>query len=175
MKILIIHPQDITTDFLCEVYKDLDCTVIRSKSIGSGALRRAIKEHDRIICLGHGDPQGLLRDYIFQISYLITSKYVQLLRQKECVCIWCYADVFVKKYNIKGFCSGMIISEPQEALECNVPFNIGDVEKSNKKFAFALKKVVSLPISNMKEIFHQHYVPDSSIEYFNNENIFYEK
>jgi len=172
MKTLVIHPADSTTDFLCEVYKDLDCTVIRSKTIGSGNLRRAIKDHNKIIFLGHGDPNGLLRDYVFQISYLINSKYVQLLREKECVYVWCYADQFVKKYEIKGFCSGMIISEPDEALACCVPFCLNDIEKSNKKFALALKNVVSLPISEMKDTFHLHYVPESNVEHFNNENIF---
>ena len=173
MKTLIIHPKDYTTDFLCESYKDLDCTIIRSKIIGSGNLRRAIKDHDKIIFLGHGDTNGLLRDYVFQISYLINSKYVQLLREKECVYVWCYADQFVRKYGLKGFATGMVISEINLSIDCCVLFKNNEVEKSNEKFAKSLARALQTPlISEMKNIFHSEYLPESNVEEFNNNNIF---
>jgi hypothetical protein len=47
------------------------------------------------------------------------SNYVYLLRDKIGVYIWCNANVFAEKYGLKGFYTGMIISEYEEALyEC---------------------------------------------------------
>ena len=53
MKTLVIHPKDLTTDFLCEIYANTDYTVI-SRHPGNSKLKELIKSHDRIVMLGHG-------------------------------------------------------------------------------------------------------------------------
>ena len=110
MKTLVIHPKDTTTDFLSLIYEDKDWTVI-TDNISKSALKRQIKAHDRIVMLGHGMETGLIG---FN-RLVIDSNLVYLLREKHCVCIWCNADKFVLKYGLKGFYTGMIISEVQEA------------------------------------------------------------
>ena len=52
MQTLVIHPADITTDFLNMIYQKLDCTIITGR-ISKSKLKRTIKQHDRIIMLGH--------------------------------------------------------------------------------------------------------------------------
>lgn len=172
MKILVIHLFDHTTNFLSCIYADWDCTVIRSKTTTKKAIRYAIHAHDLIVMLGHGDEKGLLRDYHTRPSYLIDSQFVFLLRQKQCVCVWCNADVFVKKYDLHGFTTGMIISEADEALYCCIPFESTDIELSNRKFALALKVAFDYKLEDQKKIFHHLYSPSTPVEEFNNENIY---
>lgn len=169
MKTLVIHPKDPTTDFLSEIYSDKGWTVINS-NVSKKILKEQIKAHDRIVMLGHGSNKGL-----FGFNRLvIDSNLVYLLREKKCVCIWCNADEFVNKYELKGFYTGMIISEYEEAIECNVPTTIDCVNQSNKDFAFAiknsidcddmLKKVIELYRSKTSLI---EAVDMHSVHYFN--------
>ena len=124
MKTLVIHPKDLTTDFLESIYKNMDCTIINTE-ISKSKLKQSIKLHDRIIMLGHGDAYGL---YGYG-HYVIDSKLVYLLRDKECVAIWCNADRFFTKYSLTGIYSGMIISEYDEAIMfCLQDFSNKDIE-----------------------------------------------
>lgn len=59
MKTLVIHPKDITTDFLSDIYSDKDWTVINI-NVSKSFLKKQIKEHDRIVMLGHGTGEGLV-------------------------------------------------------------------------------------------------------------------
>ena len=58
MKTLVIHPEDKSTDFLNPIYYGRDWTVITEGT--KDEVRWAIDEHDHIIMMGHGTPQGLL-------------------------------------------------------------------------------------------------------------------
>ena len=165
---LIIHPFDVTTDFLQSVYQGLDCEIIRA-NVGKGKIRAAIRRHEKIVFLGHGCELGL-----FGFGRLfIDSSFVQFLRGKECVYVWCNAHVFVEKYGLSGFYTGMIISELQEAIMCCVPFESGDeVRESNKEFADALRLGIEKPAETMKKLFFQEYLVKSHIGDFNRTNIF---
>lgn len=81
---LVIHPKDQTTDFLSEIYLDKNWTVINTNT-SKKFLKEQILTHDRIVMLGHGTEKGLLG----YDRYIIDSTLVYLLREKECVCIWC--------------------------------------------------------------------------------------
>lgn len=59
MKTLVIHPKDRTTDFLKPIYHGRDWTVITGGCTKED-VAKAIDEHDHIIMMGHGTPQGLL-------------------------------------------------------------------------------------------------------------------
>ena len=137
MKTLVIHPKDVTTDFLSEIYLDKDRTVI-NENVSKKHLKKSIKEHDRIVMLGHGTPHGLLG---FK-HFVIDSTYVQLLRDKICVCVWCNADVFVKKYGLNGLYTGMIISEVDEAHYNGIDTTHEFIDDSNKLFAKSIKESI---------------------------------
>ena len=167
MKTLVIHPKDSTTDFLSEIYREKDWTIINT-NISKKVLKEQIKTHDRIVMLGHGTEKGLLG---FN-KFVIDSTWVYLLREKICVCIWCNADVFVKKYGLKGFYTGMIISEYEEAIMYCVPTNSHWIAESNTDFALAIKN--SIDEENMLEKAKLLYEGNSAVVEFNRSNLYYE-
>ena len=167
MKTLVIHPRDNSTDFLSEIYSDKDWTNITTNT-SKKLLKEQIKAHDRIVMLGHGTEKGLLG---FD-KFVIDSTWVYLLRKKICVCVWCNADVFVKKYELKGFYTGMIISEYEEAIMCCVPTNSHWIAESNTDFALAIKN--SIDEENMLEKTKLLYDGNSSVVEFNRNNLYYE-
>lgn len=167
MKTLVIHPKDSTTDFLSDIYLGKNWTVITT-NISNGLLKRLIKTHDRIVMLGHGTEKGLIGFNRF----IIDSKLVYLLRDKFCICIWCNADVFVKKYGIKGFYTGMIISEYEEAIMYCVKTDSISINESNNRFAYAIKS--SIDDKNMLVKAKSIYDFNSSVVEFNRNNLYYE-
>lgn len=175
MKTLVIHPKDPSTDFLSVIYKGKDWTVINSPQVSSRILKDAIKAHDRIIMLGHGTQDGLIaftNREKFHYRYLIDSNWVQMLRQKDTVCIWCNADKFVEKYELKGFYTGMIISEYEEALMYSVSCMYVDIDVSNRAFAESIKEAIVQP--NMLEVAKSLYTTlNNSVIQFNKQNLYY--
>lgn len=179
MKTLVIHPHDSTTDFLSSIYEGADWTIIRRVNTSSGEISRQLKDHDRIICLGHGTEDGLISRVGGEIRFIISAKHIQILRQKELILIWCNADQFAKKYGLSGLITGMIISEPTEAQICCVPYTLTEINDSNKQFAFALKRGLDHrcsynPIKAYERIL-DIYSGISPIEWFNRNNIFFTK
>lgn len=141
MKTLVIHSDDPTTDFLCPVYEDIrNKTVIRTY-LGRKHFTDLCKSHDRIIFLGHGTEKGLMGPG----GFIMDSKFVWLLRDKPCVYIWCNADVFVKKYGLTGFYTGMIISEYVEAMYESVNCEYVEIDESNMLFTQAIRFGIEKP------------------------------
>lgn len=131
--ILVIHPQDPTTEFLSVIYSNINATVLRD-TISNSRLRKLLKEADRVIMLGHGTEQGM--GDLTKGRYIINSNVVNFLREKkDNIHIWCNADEFVKKYGLKGFTTGMFISEFEEAYIFGVDPNSEKINKSNNDFA----------------------------------------
>jgi hypothetical protein len=156
MKTLVIHPKDSSTDFLIPIYMNLksfpdfeDVTIIRGGS--KDEVDEQIKQHDRIIMMGHGSPQGLFAVGQFGMQGMIIGhSTVPLLENKECIFIWCNADKFVERYNLKGLYSGMFISEVSEAHYCGLPGTPQDVvTESNDYFAKELGKVAEKSLDEM--------------------------
>lgn len=59
-KTLVIHPQDKSTDFLKVIYAGRDDYTIVTGGKTTEEVNELIKQHDHIIMMGHGTPQGLL-------------------------------------------------------------------------------------------------------------------
>jgi hypothetical protein len=138
MKILIIHPDDPTTDFLQPIYSGISNRTVITKNLTRAELREAIQTHDQIMMMGHGSPSGLFSVGQFPNNmFVIDKSFVDLLSEKDNnVFIWCNADVFVKEHNLKGLFSGMFISEVHEAAFCGIPFiPQSTIDESNETFA----------------------------------------
>ena len=121
-------------------------------SVSQEDIEKEIREHDRIMMMGHGCPSGLFSMGLFPKSngLVISEKHVPLLKGKECVFIWCNADEFVKRYDLKGFYSGMFISEVGEAMYCGFPETKQfEVSTSNYGFANILGEHSNKSIENM--------------------------
>jgi hypothetical protein len=167
-KTLVIHPMDPSTAFLEVIYEEEDWKVIDDPRVSKKELKEEIKNHDRIIMLGHGTEQGLVDQ--LSLRAIIDSSLVYLLREKECVCIWCFADQFVKKYRLKGPYTGMIISEAAEALYEGVEYNDSDIFHSNTSFARAVRD--SIDQEDFVQSMLDRYDLNSDVCRYNRSNLF---
>ena len=158
MKQLFLHIKDPTTDFLSEIYRDVEGTVVRDGSLHYREVNELIQAHDRVIMMGHGSPAGLFGNDEFFISH----ENVNALKGKENIYIWCHASAFVQNYELKGFSTGMFISEVSEALYCGIenhPKLKQEVNKSNKMFAKEIRK----HILQSTESIHAHTTSSYSV------------
>jgi hypothetical protein len=142
MKTLVIHPQDSTTDFLKPIYQALPDTTVVTGGVFKDEIIDLILQHDRVMMLGHGTPSGLLAVGRFPGNpppwNIIDYTAVPFLRKTENVFIWCHANKFVERYNLKGLYSGMFISEVGEADYCEVEATQHQVDTSNYLFSYLL-------------------------------------
>ena len=154
MKTLIIHPSDPSTTFLDVVYESIPDKTVITGGVSKSDIRRLIEEHDRVMMMGHGSPGGLFAVGQFTESntnskwgptYIIDSTMVELLSEKtNSVFIWCNADRFVDLYKLKGFYSGMFISETGEASYCGLPGTPQEVvDESNYGFVNIIAKHIN--------------------------------
>ena len=103
---------------------------------------------------------------------MIGSEYVYLLREKQCVGIWCMADVFFNKYKLKGFYTGMIISEMEEAyMYCIHQASPKDVNESNTLFTNAITNSI-MSESMLTEAKAVYYSDTNPIISFNQDNLY---
>ena len=161
-KTLVIHPQDPTTDFLSAIYAGKGWTVI-TEPISNSKMRNVLTEYDRIVMLGHGTPYGLLGFGRFMIE----PNHVQFLRGKEVVAIWCHADQFVEKYGLKGFYTGMFISEEAEAVYEGVyGVSAAEIEQSNTSFAKAVSFHINKP-TMLQDVIRDYQNHDSAVVVYN--------
>jgi hypothetical protein len=150
-KSLIVHPKDPSTTFLDIVYKDIPNQTLITGGITKSDLKELIKEHDRVMMMGHGSPYGLFsvgqfkRDASGYAGLIIDEDMVSLLAEKEHnVYIWCWADQFVRNNDLKGFSSGMFISETGEAHHCGLPGTKQEVvDESNYGFVNIINKFIN--------------------------------
>ncbi len=156
MKTLIIHPEDWTTKFLDVVYAPIEDKTVITGGVTKQDVKKLIESHDRVMMLGHGSPHGLFACNRFPQSwgYVIDYTMVEALRKKQDnVFIWCNADIFVNFHDLKGFYSGMFISEVAEAEYCRVfGTNQNMVDESNHEFC----RMLSEHINNPTEIIHEN-------------------
>jgi hypothetical protein len=169
MKTLVIHPKDYTTRFLKVIYEDHPEWTVIDERVSKSELKRQIKDHERIVMLGHGTAYGL----IGWDGMAITSEYVYLLRDKVLFAVWCNCDGFFQRYGLKGFYTGMIISEMGEAWMCNIKTDESELEKQNWEFAEALKFAIDKP--NVLESAHSKFTGESELYQFNKKRMYYER
>jgi len=170
MKTLVIHPEDKSTDFLDVIYKGKDWTIEtrhKGPDYSKKEFIQQVKDHDRIIIMGHGYPGGLFMSHI-------NPEVVYLLREIECICIWCNADQFVNKYKLTGFYTGMFISEVGEANYFNINASQEQVDISNNMFSELVAQYVDEPSATLHQIIKDRYYTTCPIVKFNNDRLYYQ-
>lgn len=184
--VLLIHPDDRTTDFLKPTYSDLDATVL-TKPDEFFNLAETMKRHNRIIMMGHGSPNGLFMPTVKGVEedengelfeytdYSINHSYANILREKRTVCVWCNADRYVVPNDLHGFYTGMAISELCEADYCDVKgCNPKQLEESNTKFTMGLKESLKVDGPESVKIFKEiYYNPKNPIMVYNRKRLYY--
>lgn len=175
MTTLVIHPKDPTTDFLIPIYYNLkEYTVIRG-GVSKDTIRELINKHDRVLMMGHGSPSGLFSVGQFEDSGLIidSSMVEALSKKKDNLYIWCNADQFVERYELKGFYTGMFISEYSEAAYCGVPTRRGEVERSNDLFAQIVGRNINESVDALwKRVKRVYTLPSNEVSEYNNNRLY---
>lgn len=172
MKTLVIHPTDSSTDFLKLIYKDKnDWTIINDCLISKEELIKLINKHDRIIMLGHGTAYGLINPPLG--GYIIDDSYAQILRNKETISIWCNSDQYFRRNMIKGFHTGMIISETYEALYVlrKMPLSEEETLENMNAFAKIVGECIEESPFDMKSYILDKYDFNDDVTIFNRKNI----
>jgi len=179
MKTLIIHPKDRSTDFLKPIYAGIPDQTVITGGTTRKELHELIRSHDRIIMMGHGYPGGLFSVGQFPASGVIVGpEEVEHLRGKENIFIWCNADQFVKRNRLKGFSTGMFISEVGEANWCGLPGTQQDeVNESNDTFSQFMSEGLNegLGARDLKETIRDRYgvlADINAVAAYNNERIY---
>jgi hypothetical protein len=194
MKTLIIHPQDSSTSFLDIVYAPIENKTVITGGISKSEVQQLIREHDRVMMMGHGSPGGLFNIHHNSFTncgngYIIDQQMVPLLNEKDnSVFIWCNADKFVDMFKLKGFYSGMFISEVGEANYCSKDFPINsneyiklrtttqeEVDESNYGFV----NIIAKYINDDKELIHENVkkeygliAENNSVALYNNNRLY---
>ena len=179
MKTLVIHPSDRSTDFLKIIYEDKDYDVLTDfrNCISIGGKQRLIntmKKYDRIIMMGHGTPSGLLNvvDGRF-VGYVIDDNFTKILKEKETISIWCNSDKFFAPRHIKGFHTGMIISEVAEARYVlgYTPLDKEQTLDNMEKFSTIVRDCIEKTPKEMQEYILEKYNFDDDVTRYNRKNI----
>ena len=169
-KPLVIHPRDRSTDFLKPIYAKLDCNVV-TESTGDEALDFLLEHAERVIMLGHGCPSGIFSCGVSKRLCAVSDQQVNLIHGKDNVYIWCYASAFVEKHNLKGFSTGMFISEDSEADYIGVKHDAFDVEDNNEEFARLVGEYIHLPgdqiLDNVSREFNADMIPYNDVVEYN--------
>lgn len=163
MKTLVIHAEDSSTDFLCPIYQTIEDKTVLRKGVSKNEISEQIKIHDRVLMLGHGSPEGLFSVGQFKTnnSLIIDSSVVNLLAEKEeNIYIWCHANKFVERHNLKGFYTGMFVSEFLEVVYCELPLVEEDViNESNDGFS----SIVSKYVNDSKSVLYKNTLEEYQI------------
>ncbi len=174
----VIHANDSTTRFLSLLYKQRkDISMHITEASTNSAVQRAIREADMVLMLGHGNQYGLFsvpdKDGIYR-RFMVDGRYVQFLRSKTCIGIWCYANLFAEQYNLHGLFSGMIISELQEAIDNGITTIKEEIDLEMVKFTQRLKDCIER--YELQEIPQRMRALDdvqSQLTTFNYSNLYY--
>ena len=111
---IVFHLDDPSTVMLRPIYEGKGWDVYTGSPWGGLCMEdvhELIRRHDKIICLGHGTPRGL-------IGGNIGPDEVPLLKGKRVFALWCYAATFFRNSGMSG--QGILCSDnaPSEVWEC---------------------------------------------------------
>lgn len=113
---IVVHPKDPSTVMLAAIYEGIEGVKLFDSYLQREEILKAIAaapKDEPILLLGHGCPSGL---YDMRYGLVIRNADAELLKDRpNLVGIWCYASDYAYNHSLKGFFSGMFISEEPEA------------------------------------------------------------
>ncbi len=180
---LVIHPYDTSTEMLKYVYENRvpAFDICRDPNISKSDLASLIKIYENIIILGHGTGAGLAYPCAVHERrpspnggyFMIDDSFASLLREKKTISMWCYSDLYFKRNHIKGFHTGMIISERAEAelVMGKCPLSDKELYDNMVSLSKALSECLDKSPEEMREYILAHYNGTDPISEFNRKNI----
>lgn len=146
---VVVHPKDPSTRMLSLIYKGIRDVILFDSWEQREEILKAIAaapKEEPVLLLGHGSPSGL---YDLRFGLIIKDDDAKLLQDRQNLTgIWCYASSYAHRHGLKGFFSGMFISEEYEALVNGVRASAKEIEKKaidfSKRFGDMLRAGKSL-------------------------------
>lgn len=133
---IVVHPNDPSTRMLALIYEGIDNVTFFDSWNQREAIIDAISsapKDEPILLLGHGYPGGLLD---MRYGTIIRNDDAAILKDRpNLVGIWCYASSYAHTHGLKGFFSGMFISEEQEAWVNGVEAKAEEIDEKAWDFA----------------------------------------
>ena len=133
---IVVHPKDPSTRMLSLIYEDIqDVTLFDSWKQRKEILKAiaAAPREEPVLLLGHGSPYGL---FDMRYGLIINDSDANILKDRpNLVGIWCYASSYAHKHGLKGFFSGMFISEEPEAWVNDVEAEAEEIDGKAWDFA----------------------------------------
>lgn len=179
---LVIHPEDKTTDMLTVLYEGLGHTRI-AQDCGSNRLNHILyhtPKAERIMLLGHGSHKGLyFRQNDDEELYrtIVSHPQAYYLRRHggNLIGIWCHAVDFARTEGLHGLFSGMIISEMSEAEDYGIVTNREDMDKTNRIMFARLRRLLDdgTPLHEIPVRMKTLNDEKSRLAMFNYENFYY--
>ena len=167
---IVVHPSDPSTGMLGLIYEGLDNVTLFDSWEQRDQIRAAIAAAPReepVLLLGHGCPYGL---YDLRYGLVLTDADAELLKDRpNLVGIWCYASDYASRHGLKGFFSGMFISEEPEAWVNGVDAEAGEIDGKAWDFAgrFGDMLRAGMPLEDAaRELMDPRHV-DSDLTRFN--------
>lgn len=139
MKATIVHSNagDTDTRVLAALWDGIPDARVLDVRPGTPSARRTVdvaiaEEDDTLVLCGHGSPQGLfdpgtmapgadLAAIARNPPYLVDATNAPSIRARRVVGVWCYAAAFAESVGLRGFFTGMFVSNPLEASFVGCP------------------------------------------------------
>ena len=181
---LVIHPTDITTAVLCNLYKGMESEVV-NQNVNKREIDHLLyhcPRRERIMLLGHGSDKGLFSrtdDMIPEFDRIIVGhSHAYYLRRYggNIIGIWCHADKFARKEGLHGLFSGMIISDKKEAEEYGIITLQHHIDEATEVMFAKLRTLLDeeIPLHEIPERMKAlNDNPSSWLTNFNYENFYY--
>lgn len=139
---LVIHPQDRSTEFLRALYEKMEgvtllCGGESRKQLASILYHRPPGE--LFMLLGHGGAEGLFRKEEEEYRCYVGRSMAFCLRRHPVVGVWCHANLFAESVRLHGLFSGMIVSDMAEAREYGLITTEEELERENERLAQNLR------------------------------------
>lgn len=177
---LVIHPEDRTTDVLKILYEELDAQVIVddcSRPVIDHLLKHA-STRERVMLLGHGSDKGLFfrrddtKNEFDKVIVGHRNNFMLRRHDGNIIGIWCHANLFAQAEGLHGLFSGMMISEESEAEEYGIAATHEEILASNKVMFGKLRRLLDehVPLheipARMRALDNEH-TPLSEFNYGN--------
>ena len=167
---IIVHPNDPSTVMLKPIYEGIKNVTIFDSWTQKDEIIKAIAaapKDEPILLLGHGSPSGL---YDVRVGLLIDDDDAHLLKDRQnLVGIWCYASTYAYRHGLKGFFSGMFISELEEAWSNGVRAKADEINRKawdfSRRFGDMLKE--GKPLGEIAAELQHPLHQDSELTFFN--------
>lgn len=153
MSTLVLHPDDRSTDDLRTLYAPIADKRVVTGGCTKDEVRALLASHERLILCGHGLDSGLFGMECFPTDngFIVDASMVRELSAREdTIYLWCYAHDFVRRHGLRGFNSGMFISEVREAGWMGLTgITQAQVDESTRTFCALVAEHVDAPVERL--------------------------